>query len=69
MVLVIKADADETDVKAEDIIFFDVVDSLTTESVFSWTADAGTDYIVKTAGKIGGVHTVTAEGEAQEVTE
>ncbi len=69
MVLVLKADADETDVKAEDIIFFDVVDSLTTESVFSWTADAGTDYIVKTAGMIGGVHTVTAEGEAQEVTE
>ncbi len=63
-VLVLKATADETDVKSEDILFFDIVESLTTESTFSWAQSYDGEYIVKTAGLQNKTQVVTADGEA-----
>lgn len=62
-VLVLKATADETDVRDDDILYFDVVSNNITAK---WTQTYTGDVIVKTAGKINGVLTVKSATTATE---
>ncbi len=69
-VLVLKADADETDVKESDILYFDVLSSTDAASAtLAWAQTYDGDYVVKTAGKVSGVLKVVTDGSAVEETE
>lgn len=57
LVLAIKADADETRIKAEDVVY---LTSVKAEDLSSISIPANGEVIVKTAGKINGVLTVKA---------
>lgn len=59
-VLVIKAEADETKLTDDDILFFDEVNNLQSGYVAKWTQDYTGGYTVKTAGKINGTLTISA---------
>ena len=59
-VLVIKAEADETKLTGDDILFFDEVNNLQSGYVAKWTQNYTGGYTVKTAGKINGTLTISA---------
>lgn len=58
VILVLKAGADETNVKENDILYFEVVNSLTSGYEIKLSQTTNADYTIKTGGMIKGVHTV-----------
>ena len=69
IVMVIKADADETNVTGEDILYFNESTDVASGFTAAWTQEYDGDCIVKTAGNISGTLTVSAAHTAAETTE
>ena len=69
IVMVIKADADETNVTGEDILYFNESSDVASGFTAAWTQEYDGDCIVKTAGNISGTLTVSAAHTAAETTE
>lgn len=69
IVMVLKADADETNVMSDDILYFNESSEIADGFTAAWTQEYDGDCIVKTAGNIAGTLTVSAAHTAAESSE